>query len=182
MSNPVQTSLPAARSADPRVAPARAAASLAAVALLANAAIGLLGDVDDHTIGLGMLSEVTAGFAFLAGAAALALLAIGSGWRRLLWLLAPVGMTIAGLTMAAVPIIGSEPGEILFVLAVVPTFVGLVAAGLLGAGRRWPWWTGAGLALFLPIMFLAPLNSVLMTLVWGAVALTARRLDPERSS
>ena len=82
---------------------------------------------------------------FLAGAAALAFAAAVRGWRPWLWWLAPVGMTIAGLTMIGVPL--------------MPTFLGQVAAGVLGIPRRWPWWTGVGVALLMPIMFLLPLNT-----------------------
>jgi hypothetical protein len=83
-------------------------------------------------------------------------------------------MTLAGLTMVGVPIVGSEPPDWLFVVAVAPTFVGLVAAAVLGAGRRWPWWTGAGVAAFLPLMFLLPpeVNGFAMALVWLTVGLT----------
>jgi hypothetical protein len=153
----------------------RIAAATATAMLTVNGLVALAGDVDDHTAGLGLVSEVTAGISFLAGAAALALFVPVAGWRALLWWLAPAGMTIAGITMISVPIVGTEPPDWLFVLAVLPTFVGLVAAGVLGTGRRWPWWTGAGLAAFLPVMFLLPpyANGFTMALIWLAVALTA---------
>jgi hypothetical protein len=157
----------------PALTRARAAAAAAAALLGVNGALGLLGDVNDHTTGLGMLSEVSAGLAFLAGAIALAVLTPVTGWRGVLWWLAPVGLTIAGATMVGVPVFGSEPVEWLFVVAVLPTFVGLVAAGILGSRRLWPWWTGAGLALFLPVMFTLPWNSFWMAAVWMAVAVTA---------
>jgi len=152
----------------------RALAWAAAAVLGVNGVIGLAGDVDDHTTALGLASELTAGLAFVLGAVALALLTPVRGWRRVLWSLAPLGLTVAGLTMLGVSVIGSEPAEWLFVVAVLPTFVGLVAAGVLGSGRCWPWWTGAGLAVFLPVMFALPLNSFVMALVWVAVATTAR--------
>jgi hypothetical protein len=148
---------------------------VAAVLLALNAAVGLIGDVEDHTTGLGAASEVTAGLAFLAGAAALALLRPVGGWRGALWSLAPAGLVVSGLTMVGVPLVGAEPAEWLFVIAVLPTFVGLVATGVLGARRTWGWPTGVGLALLLPIMFLAPLNSLLMAAVWSSVALNQRR-------
>ena len=158
-----------------RAGAGRLAAGGAAAVLLANAVIGLAGDVDDHTTALGAASEVTAGLAFLAGALALLLLRPVRGPRGLLWSLAPAGLAVAGTTMLLVPVVGSEPSEWGFVLAVLPTFVGLVAAGVIGTSARlWPWWVGAGLALFLPVMFLAPLNSVVMALAWAGVAATSR--------
>jgi hypothetical protein len=153
---------------------ARVAALTAALMLLVNGVVGLAGDVDDHTTGLGLISEITAGVAFLAGAVALGLLRPVGGWRGFLWWLAPTGLTIAGLTMVGVPVIGSEPAEWLFVVAVLPTFVGLVAAGILGTGRVWPWWTGAGVALLLPVMFILPLNSFVMAAIWLAIGLPGR--------
>ena len=151
------------------------AALVAAGLLLANGVVGLLGDVGDHTTGLGLLSEVTAGVSFLAGAAAMAWLRPVGGWRGLLWSLAPVGLAIAGTTMIGVPVIGTEPAEWLFVAAVLPTLVGMIAAGVLGHGRVWPWWTAVGVALFLPVMFLVPFNSFPMALIWLGVGAVARR-------
>ncbi|AXH94830.1 hypothetical protein DV701_00295 [Ornithinimicrobium avium] len=121
----------------------------------------------DHTRGAGAASEVTTGLAFLAGALCLMALTPVGGWRRLLWLLAPIGLTIGGATMLAVPLVGVEPPGWLFVLAVVPIFVGMIAAGVLGTRRVWPWWTGAAVALFLPIMLVMPYNGFLMTAVWA---------------
>ncbi|NLG23609.1 MAG: hypothetical protein GX555_19530 [Actinomycetales bacterium] len=157
--------------------PARSAAWAAAALLLAGGTVALLADADtlaDHTAGAGAVSEAVTGLAFLAGAVTLALLTPVNGWRRVLWALAPVGLTIGGLTMVLVPLLGAEPPGWLFLLGVVPSFVGLIAAGVLGTARRWPWWTGLALALFLPIMFLLPFNSIPMAAVWAAVALTAR--------
>lgn len=175
MSLSTPTAQRTARAPHRRIRQGRIAAGTAAALLLGNGLVALAGDVDDHTTGLGLLSEVTAGLSFLAGAVALAVLVPVAGWRALLWWLGPAGLALAGLTMVGVPIVGSEPPDWLFVLAVLPTFVGLVAAGVLGTGRRWPWWTGAGLAAFLPIMFLLPAsaNGFAMALVWLAVALTA---------
>jgi hypothetical protein len=154
---------------------ARPAAALAAGLLVVNGSIGFSGaDLSDHMHGVGLVSEVTAGLAFLAGAVALALAQPVAGWRAWLWWLAPAGMAIAGATMVGVPLVGSEPAGWLFLLAVVPTFVGQVAAGLLGTGRRWPWWVGAGVALQLPIMFLVPLNGFVMAAAWAALAFTLR--------
>lgn len=157
----------------------------AAALLLATGVVGFLGDVDDHTQGLGAVSETLAGLSFLAGALALVLLRPVTGWRAMLWWLAPVGMTISGLSMLAVPVTGSEPPAWLFVAGVLPTAIGLVAAGVLGIGRRWRWWTGVGLALLLPMMFLLPLNTLWMSLVWLSVAFSTaprgRRSDIQSS-
>jgi hypothetical protein len=175
MSTTTRESLPGFRARGTTTATARWSAALAAGVFLANGVIGLVGnDVSDHSTGAGLLSELTAGLGFLAAAVALALLTPVTGWRRLLWWLAPSGLTVAGLTMVGVTVIGSEPAEWLFVVAVLPTFVGLLAAAVLGTGRAWPWWTGLGLALFLPVMFLLPFNAFVMALVWLLVAATAR--------
>jgi len=56
----------------------------------------------------------------------------------------------------------------------VPVAIGVHLSSL-RAGRVSFWFYIAGLALFLPIMFTLPLNSVPMAAVWAAVALTARR-------
>ena len=166
---------PAERDA-PRPVLARVWAAVAAALLLGNGALGVSGaDLSDHFVGLGLVSEVTAGLAFLAGAASLALVVPVGGWRAWLWWLAPLGMSLAGLTMVGVPLTGSEPAAWLFLLAVVPTFVGQVAAGMIGARRLWPWWVGVGIALQLPVMFLVPFNSLLMAVAWVAVALTLSR-------
>lgn len=158
-----------------RVTLARRAAAAAALCLLANGVVALVGDpatLADHTRGAGAASEVTTGLAFLAGALSLTVLTPVTGWRRLLWLLAPFGLTIGGATMVAVPLVGAEPPGWLFVLAVLPILVGMVATGVLGTRRVWPWWTGLAVALFLPIMFSMPYNGFLMTAVWACVALT----------
>lgn len=68
--------------------------------LIVNGVLALLVDVNDHTTGLGLLSEVTAGAAFLAGALTLALVPI-SGRLALLGWLAPAGLAIAGLTQCS---------------------------------------------------------------------------------
>lgn len=161
-----------------RVAAARIAAAGAAVCLLAGGTVALLADsavLADHTRGAGALSELLTGVAFLAGACALVMLTPVRGWRRVLWSLAPFGLVVGGLTMVAVPVIGAEPPTWLFLLGIVPSFLGLIGAGILGTKRVWPWWTGLGLALFLPIMFLVPFNSIFLAAVWGCVAVTAGR-------
>lgn len=162
---------------------ARPAAITAAVCLLAGGTVALVADaaaLSDHTRGAGALSEALTGLAFLAGAVALTVLTPVHGWRRMLWALAPFGLAVGGLTMVGVPIMGGEPPTWLFLLGVVPTFVGLIAAGVLGSRRVWPWWTGLALALFLPIMFLVPFNSIPMAAVWICVAL-AQRQRPGRT-
>lgn len=158
--------------------PARTAAWVAAICLFANGLLALFYDVatlSDHTRGPGMISRITTGLAFVAGAGSLALLTPVTGWRRWLWTAGPAGLALAGATMLAVPVVGAEPPPWLFLLAVVPTLFGTVAAGVLGAKKgTWPWWTGTGLALLLPIMFTLPFNGFLMAGVWMAIALTAR--------
>lgn len=161
-----------------RVSLARGAAAAAALCLLANGVVALMGDpatLTDHTRGAGAASEVATGLAFLAGALSLAALTPVTGWRRMLWLLAPTGLTIGGATMLAVPLLGAEPPGWLFLLAVLPITVGMICAGVLGTRRVWPWWTGVAVALFLPVMFSMPYNGFLMTAVWACVALTVHR-------
>ncbi|MCK0113782.1 hypothetical protein MWU75_16670 [Ornithinimicrobium sp. F0845] len=161
----------------PRPLLARGTAVAAAVLLLGGGTVAILAgseQVGDHTQGLGALSEIVTGLAFLAAAFCLVLQRPVRGWRAWLWSLAPFGLTVGGLTMLAVPVLGQEPPGWLFLLGVVPSFVGLVAAGVLGTRRLWPWWTGVAVALFLPIMFALPFNSVPMAGVWVCVALTAR--------
>lgn len=168
----LDTPVPVTRS---RVAVGQAAAAGATLCLLANGVIALLADraaLMDHTRGAGAASEVTTGLAFLAGAFCFAVLTPVAGWRRLLWLLAPFGLAVGGTTMVVVPLVGAEPPGWLFVLAVLPILVGMVAAGVLGTGRVWPWWTGAALAVFLPVMFTMPFNGLFMTAVWACVTLT----------
>lgn len=157
-----------------RLSRARLAAGAAAALLVANGVAGIFGDtVGDHTRGLGALSDALTGLAFLAGAAALALLTPVRGWRGALWRLGPFGMTLAGASMLSVPLLGAEPPMWLVLAAVVPTLVGMISAGIFGTGRLWPWWVGSGVALFLPIMFTLPFNALVMAAVWISVALTA---------
>jgi hypothetical protein len=82
------------------------------------------------------------------------------------WWLAPFGLAVAGAPMLGVPVTGTEPPLWLFLLSVIPTFVGMIAAGVLGTRRVWPWWVGLGLALFLPVMFVVPLNGLLLASSW----------------
>ena len=79
--------------------------------------------------------------------------------------LAPFGLGVGGLPMVAVPVVGSEPPIRLFLLAVVPIFVGLIAVGVLGTKRVWPWWTGVAVALVLPMMVLLLFNNLFMAAV-----------------
>lgn len=160
-----------------RLTVARSAAAAAALFLLANGVVALMSDpatLSDHTRGAGAVSELTVGLAFLAGAVSLLALTPVSGWRRWLWMLPPFGLAVGGATMIGVPLFGAEPPAWLFVLAVVPIFVGMIAVGILGSSRVWPWWTGVSVALFLPIMFTVPFNGLFMMAVWLSVAMTAR--------
>lgn len=164
-----------------RLRVARAGAAAAVAFLLVNGIVALMADAEalhDHSRGAGALSELTVGLAFLAGAVSLVALTPVRGWRRALWLLAPFGLVVGGVTMVGVAIVGAEPPGWLFVLGVAPLLVGMIAAGVIGTGRVWPWWTGLGVALFLPIMFTMPLNGLLMSAVWASVALTVRDREP----
>lgn len=169
-----------------RLKAARAGAAAAAGLLLVGGIVALMSDpvtLADHSQGAGALSELTTGLAFVAGALALAALTPVRGWRRVLWMLAPFGLAVGGLTMVGVPIVGAEPPGWLFLLAVAPILVGMIAAGVIGTRRVWPWWTGVGVALFLPIMFAMPLNSLFMSGVWACVALTVREhVSPARGT
>jgi hypothetical protein len=170
------TATPSTTTGRSTVAGTSAVAAAAALAL--NSVVGLLAGgegLDDHSQGLGALSEASAGVAFLAGAVALAVVTPVRGGRAAAWWLAPAGLATAGATMVTVPLTGAEPPLWLFVLVIVPTFVGLVAAGVLGTGRLWPRWVGLGLGAFLPVMFLVPLNGPLLAAIWVGVALALRR-------
>lgn len=158
----------------PAVIPAVGAAAL----LFINGVLGLVGDVDDHTSGSGMFSELTAGAAFLAGATALVLLRPRDARSRIPWGMAIAGLTLSGGTMLGVTLIGAEPAEWLFLVAVLPSFIGMLGTGVVGVRRVWPWWTGAGVALFLPVMFVLPFNSFVMAAIWLAVGLTGRPRGP----
>lgn len=156
----------------------RIAAAVAAGILLTGVVFALVSGTavpTDNTRGAGALSELLMGLAFLAGAGALALFTPVRGWRLVLWILAPFGLAVGGLTMIGVPAVGQEPPTWLFLLGVVPSFFGLLAVGIIGTRRVWPWWTGLALALFLPIMFLVPFNNIPMAVVWALVALTGGR-------
>ena len=83
---------------------------------------------------------------------------------------------LTGLSFLA----GAEPPTWLFIAGALPTFIGQVAVGVLGIPSRWPWWTGVGVALLMPIMFLAPFNTAFMAIVWIAVALTIREQTQHR--
>ena len=158
-----------------RLARGRLAAGAAAALLVANGIAAALGDaVGDHTGGLGALSDGLTGLAFLAGAAALGLLRPVSGWRGALWRVGPLGMTLAGASMLSVPLLDAEPPFWLVLVAVVPTLVGTISAGIFGTGRLWPRWVGVGVALLLPIMFTLPFNTLVMAAIWVAVALAAQ--------
>jgi hypothetical protein len=155
---------------------AATAAGLAAVLLLVGAAIALLApeNLADHSRGAGRLSELVTGLAFLAGAVTLVLLAPDGAPRRPLWMLAPAGLAITGLSMLGVVVTGTEPPEWLFLLAVGTTLVGMVVAAVIGTrAGTWTWPVAVAVALYLPVMFLLPWNSVVMALIWLALALAA---------
>jgi hypothetical protein len=162
---------PAVRNTPPLT---RTAGLLAALLLLAEAALALAvpDQMGDHTTGLGRLSEALAGAAFIAGAAALLPL-VPHGRSRILFGLAPVGLGTAGLTMVSVVMVRSEPVEWLFLLAVGALLIGTISAGIIGVRRGlWPLWTGVAVALLVPVLFLAPLNSVFLAAIFAAVAIS----------
>lgn len=153
-------------------------ASLAAAALLlAGGIIALIApeQMDDHSTGLGRLSEALAGVAFLAGALALAPLTPRGTLVRILWLLGVIGLAGVGLTMLSVVVTTVEAPEAVVLPVVGLAALGLIAAGVIGIMRRiWPWWVGVAVALLVPIMFLLPYNSFFMAAVWALVAWRAR--------
>ncbi|BDZ55694.1 hypothetical protein [Agromyces marinus] len=159
---------------------ARAAAWTAVAFLVGQFGVGAAGvlsgaDVADHASPLGRASEALSGLAFLAGAVALAALA-PTGARLAAWIPGVAGLAASGATMLWVVATGVEPAVEVFLAEVALTAVGLVIIGVLGSMRRrvWPWWVGVAVALLIPIMFLVPLNSIPLGLIWAAVALTAR--------
>jgi hypothetical protein len=153
-------------------------ASLAAVALLlAGGIIALIApeQMDDHSAGLGRLSEALAGLALLAGAMALAPLTPRGIVVRILWLLGVIGLAGVGLTMLSVVVTTVEAPEAVVLAVVGLAALGLIAAGIIGIMRRiWPWWVGVAVALLVPIMFLLPYNSFFMAAVWALVAWRAQ--------
>jgi hypothetical protein len=153
----------------------RSAGLLAALLLLAEAALGLAApdQMGDHTTGMGRLSEALAGAAFVVGALALLPL-VPAGRSRVLFGLAPIGLATSGLTMVSVVVVRSEPAEWLFLVAVAALLVGTISAGVIGARRgTWPLWTAVCVALFVPVMFLVPFNSVVLAAAFVAVALSS---------
>lgn len=169
----------------PRTLP-KAAAAFAVAALLGDLALGLAAPdaMSDHSQGAGRVSEALVGLAFLLGSVALAALVPHRGrWGRALWWLAVAGLAAMGVTMLAVVVTGAEPPSALVTAETLATLVGMVATGVLGARRGvWPWPVGVGLALFLPLMFLAPLNALFMAAVWLGVAACAGRRGVTRAN
>lgn len=155
------------------------AAYVAAALLGASAIVGALmpGEVSDHATRAGRLSEALAGSAFVAAAAALALLAPDGRRARTLFVPGAIATALVGLTMWGVTLTGQEPPEPWVTILVLVQFAGLVGAGVVGwRVRRWPWWVAVLLALFLPVMFLVPnpVNAVVMALVWVSVGWSVR--------
>jgi hypothetical protein len=150
---------------------------VAALALLVDATVSLVAPdaLSDHSAGPGRLSELMSGLAFLAMAVALVPLAPEAGRRRWLFSLAPMGLALCGLAMVGVVLTGHEPPLAVFLVSVLTALVGCVTAAFIGhRDGTWPWWTAAGVALVLPVLFLAPLNSLVLALVWVLVAVTTR--------
>ncbi|MFD1505602.1 hypothetical protein FE374_01620 [Georgenia yuyongxinii] len=168
---------------------AAVAALLAAAALLGDVAVSMVDPaaLDDHSQGLGRVSEGLVGVAFLLGALALAALVPTRGragrglwWqaagRRAWWWLAVLGLAASGLSMIGVVVTGTEPPSGLVTAEVLIALVGMVGSAVTGVrAGTWPWPVGLGVALYLPIMFLVPLNAAFMALVWIGVAAAARR-------
>ncbi len=152
---------------------ARTAALVAAVFLLANMVLAIVapGQMGDHATAAGRLSEGLVGLSFIAGAAALLPLLPQPATARWFWLLGIAGLAASGLTMLAVFATTLEPPFQLFLAEVAVTAPALVGIAVSGVRRgNWPWWVGLGIALLLPIMFLLPLNSMIMAIVWIVAA------------
>lgn len=160
--------------------PARVAAITAAVFLVGNAALWMVAreEMGDHSSVAGRASEALVGASFVVGAFALFLIARAVGgalgrWR-IVWWVAVLAMVASGVTMIAVFVSAIEPPFQLFLAEAGLAAVSLIAVGVSGwRARAFPLWAGIGVALLLPIMFVLPLNSVWMAMVWIAVAITA---------
>ena len=157
------------------------AAIAAAVLLVANAVIALIApdQMDDHSAGLGRLSEGLAGFSFVAGAIGLAALTPRGTLVRVFWVIGVLGLLAVGLIMLAVVVTTVEAPEGIVLAVVGLAVLGLIAVAIIGIKRGiWPWWVGVPVALLIPIMFLIPFNSVIMAAIWVLVAWRARMETP----
>ncbi|UOE45797.1 hypothetical protein [Agromyces larvae] len=149
-------------------------------ALVVVAATGSA-ELADHASGAGRATEALAGAAFVVGA--IALMALTPRPGILWWLPGIVGLAASGITMIVTAISGAEPPFWLFVSEAVLTAVGLVIVSVSAVRRRvLPWWAAIGIALILPIMFLVPMNGIVLVLVWAAVGIGALRASAREAA
>ncbi|GAA4361482.1 hypothetical protein [Paeniglutamicibacter cryotolerans] len=157
----------------------------AAFLLAANMVLALLhpAAMGEHSTGPGRLSEGLVGAAFLAGSCFLGLVLMAGADRlgpgaRITCGVCVAAFAGAGATMVAVLVNAVEPPVELFLLTASGSLVGLAATAVIGARARiWTRTTGMLLALQLPVLFLLPLNSLLMAGIWVVMTrqLTSRQ-------
>jgi hypothetical protein len=162
------------------------AAALVAVVLLVDAALGLVADVDDHTRGAGLVSEVLFALAVLLVAIVVAAVQAcqarpPQGWAdRLAWAghwLAVVALVLAAIVALSVPIRGEEPPDAVSTPVVLGALLGLLAFGIAAAVIRVvPWWAGLVVAFFFPVLFLGgAVGALVVAAAWLLVAWALHR-------
>lgn len=153
---------------------AAAAAAVAGVTLLADAALGAVTDTTDHTTTAGATSEALFALALL-GAAAVAIRLTRRHRhpvsRTVAWA-AAAGLVASALTAVSVPLRGTEPSEEWTTLVVLLALVGLLVFGVIvavtNADQRL---AGIALAMFLPITFFGgSVGAVIAAAAWLASA------------
>jgi hypothetical protein len=130
----------------------------------------------DHATGAGRVSEALAGLGFLLAAAALA--AFAAPRLRGLFALGVLGCAAVGIAQVDIAARGEEWPEPLVTVIVLAAWAGLVLAGIAGArAGAWSWPIAVALAAVVPALFFvpSPFNSVVIALVWVAVAVVTRR-------
>jgi hypothetical protein len=154
--------------------------------LLVDAALGLVADVDDHTRGAGLVSEVLFALAVVLVAVAVAAIQAvharaAEGWAdRFAWAghrLAVVALTIAAAVALSVPIRGEEPPDAVSTPVVLGALIGLLVFGIAAAVIRVvPWWAGLVVAFFFPVLFLGgAVGALVVAAAWLLVAWALHR-------
>jgi hypothetical protein len=162
-------------------ADARRGSLLAGATALAFAAEAVVAavwptDLSDHATGAGRVSEALAGLGFLLAAGALGTL--GTGRLRAWFALGLLGCAAVGVAQVDIAARGQEWSESVTTVIVLAAWAGLVLAGVVGTrAGAWSWPIGAALAVVVPALFFvpSPFNSVVICLLWLAVAAVTRR-------
>lgn len=170
--------IPTAPSVAARRGSLLAGATALCFALEAAVAAAWPAGIADHATGAGRVSEALAGAAFLLAAATLVALVPRVGRPGRWFLPAVLGCAAVGIAQVDIAARGQEWPETLTTGIVLVAWAGLVAAGIVGArAGAWSWPAGVALAAVLPALFLlpSPVNSVVLALLWVAVAGAVRR-------